>query len=141
MHPEYQTKPAFDWVKVGANPAVLSTAGRGRVTIHGAVNLETFDAPFVEPLSVDGVRAVQHLAKIEERNPDKRTSQHVYNRDVPRSSDRKGRFTVGQSEQDRIYDIRCRVDQFVVVAVLSSSPLTVPLARRATVLPFSNCSS
>jgi len=59
VHPEYQTKPAFGWVKVGSNPAVLSTAGRGRVNIHGAVNLETFDAPFVEPTTVDGVRACE----------------------------------------------------------------------------------
>ena len=72
VHPEYQTKPAFGWVKVGSNPAVLSTAGRGRVNIHGAVNLETFDAPFVEPTTVDGVSAVQLLTKIEARNPDKR---------------------------------------------------------------------
>ena len=51
---------------------VISTAGRGRVKIHGAVNLETFDAPFVEPTTVDGVSAAQLLTKIEERNPDKR---------------------------------------------------------------------
>jgi transposase len=72
VHPEYQTKPAFGWVKVGSNPAVLSTAGRGRVNIHGALNLETFDAPFVEPTTVDGVSAAQLLAKIEARNPEKR---------------------------------------------------------------------
>jgi transposase len=41
VHPEYQTKPAFGWVNVGLNPAVLSTAGRGRVNIHGAVILRT----------------------------------------------------------------------------------------------------
>jgi transposase len=57
---------------VGSNPAVLSTAGRGRVNIHGAVNLETFDAPFVEPTTVDGVSTAQLLTKIEARNPDKR---------------------------------------------------------------------
>jgi transposase len=72
VHPEYQTKPAYGWVKAGSNPAVPTTAGRGRVNIHGAVNLETFDAPFVEPTTVDGVSAAQLLAKIEERNPDKR---------------------------------------------------------------------
>ena len=72
VHPEYQSKPAFGWVKAGSNPAVLSTAGRGRVNIHGALNLETFDAPFVEPTTVDGKSAAQLLAKIEERNPDKR---------------------------------------------------------------------
>ena len=72
VHPEYQTKPAFGWVKAGSNPAVQTTAGRGRVNIHGALNLETFDTPFVEPITVDGVSAAQLLAKIEARNPDKR---------------------------------------------------------------------
>ena len=72
VHPEYQTKPAYGWVKACSNPAVPTTAARGRVNIHGAVNLETFDAPFVEPTTVDGVSAAQLLAKIEARNPDKR---------------------------------------------------------------------
>ena len=72
VHPEHQSKPAFGWMKAGSNPAVLSTPGRGRVNIHGAVNLETFDTPFVEPTTIDGVSAVQLLAEIEERNPDKR---------------------------------------------------------------------
>ena len=78
VHPEYQSKPAFGWVKAGSNPAVLSTAGRGRVNIHGAVNLETFDTPFVEPTTVDGGSAVQLLAEIEKRNPDKRLIHVVW---------------------------------------------------------------
>lgn len=78
VHPEYQTKPAFGWVKTGSNPAVKTTAGRGRVNIHGAVNLETFDAPFVEPATVDGVSAAQLLAKIEARNPDKRVIHVIW---------------------------------------------------------------
>ena len=72
VHPEYQTKPSYGWVKVGSNPAVTTTSGRGRVNIHGALNLETFDAPFVEPTTVDGASAAQLLAKIEARNPNKR---------------------------------------------------------------------
>jgi hypothetical protein len=28
----------------------LTTSGRGRVNIHGALNLENFDVPFVEPI-------------------------------------------------------------------------------------------
>jgi len=72
VHPEYQTKPSFGWVKAGSHPAVKTTAGRGRVNIHGALNLETFDTPFVEPTTVDGISAAQLLAKIEARNPDKR---------------------------------------------------------------------
>ena len=70
--PESQAKPAFGWVRTGSKPAVHTTAGRGRVNIHGALNMETFDVPFVEPTTVDGVSAVQLLAKIEARNPDKR---------------------------------------------------------------------
>jgi transposase len=72
VHPEYQSKPAFGWVKKGTNPTLKTTAGRARVNIHGALNLETFDTPFVAPVTVDGVSAVQLLTKIEARNQDKR---------------------------------------------------------------------
>ena len=72
------SKPAFGWVKAGSNLAVKTTSGRGRVNIHGAVNLETFDTPFVEPITVDGVSAVQLLAKIEARNPDKRVIHVIW---------------------------------------------------------------
>jgi transposase len=72
VHPEYQTKPAFGWVKTGSNPGVPTTAGLGRVNIHGALNLETFDAPFVEPTTVYGISAAQLLTKIEARNSEKR---------------------------------------------------------------------
>ena len=71
VHPEHQSKPAFGWVRRGSKPAIKTTAGRGRVNIHGALNLENFDAPFVEPDTVDGASAVQLLAKIQARNPDK----------------------------------------------------------------------
>ena len=37
VHPEQQTKPAFGRVRKGSNPAVKTTAGRGRVNIHGAL--------------------------------------------------------------------------------------------------------
>jgi transposase len=72
VHPEYPSKPAFGWVKKGTNPTLKTTAGRARVNIHGALNLETFDTPFVAPITVDGVSAVQLLAKIEACNQDKR---------------------------------------------------------------------
>ena len=77
VHPEQQTKPAFGRVRKGSNPAVKTTAGRGRVNIHGALNLETFDAPFVEPTTVDGVSAAQLLSGTGARNPDKRII-HVF---------------------------------------------------------------
>jgi len=72
VHPEYQSKPAFGWVKKGTNPAIKTTSGRGRVNIHGALNLENFDTPLIAPATVDGASAAQLLAKIEARNPKKR---------------------------------------------------------------------
>jgi hypothetical protein len=58
VHPEYQTKPAFGWVKVGSNPAVLRTAGRGRVNIHGAVTSKPSMHPLSSPQPLMG--SVQH---------------------------------------------------------------------------------
>lgn len=72
VHPEHQSKPAFGWMKKGSHTALKTTSGRNRVNIHGAVNLENFDTPFVAPKMVNGQSAVQLLAKIEERNPEKR---------------------------------------------------------------------
>ena len=56
----------------GLKPCCDNHLRAGRVNIHGALNLENFDAPFVEPTTVDGVSAAQLLARIEARNPDKR---------------------------------------------------------------------
>ena len=72
VHAEYQTKPAYGWVKAGCSLAMTTTKGRGRLNIHGALNLETFDAPFVEPTIVDSTKAVHLLVKIKARNSDKR---------------------------------------------------------------------
>lgn len=58
VHPEYYTKPAFGWVKVGSSPAVLSTAGRGRVNIHGAVTSKLSTHPLSSPQPLTG--SVQH---------------------------------------------------------------------------------
>lgn len=78
VHPEYQGKPAFGWVKRGANLALKTTSGRARVNIHGALNLENFDMPFNEPVTVDGQSAVQLLTKIEARNPEKRVIHVIW---------------------------------------------------------------
>lgn len=43
----------------------------GAQNIHGALNLEIFDTPFVAPITVDGVSALQLLTKIEAINHDK----------------------------------------------------------------------
>ena len=73
VHPEHQVRPAYGWVRKGSKPAIKTNTGRGgRVNIHGALNLENFDTPFIEATTVDGKSAVQFLNKIQERNPDRK---------------------------------------------------------------------
>lgn len=78
VHPEYQSRPAFGWVKKGSNTAIKTTSGRQRVNIHGALNLENFDAPFVEVTKVNGDSSVALLAKIEAQNPSKSTIHVIW---------------------------------------------------------------
>ncbi len=78
VHPEYQTRPAYGWMKRAANTAVKTTSGRQRVNIHGAICLETFDVPFVEVIKVNGDSSVALLAKIETQNPSKSTIHVIW---------------------------------------------------------------
>jgi transposase len=78
VHPEYQTRPAYGWIKKGSNTAIKTTAGRQRVNIHGALCLENFDAPFVEVLKVNGDSSVALLEKIEARNRHKKTIHVIW---------------------------------------------------------------
>ena len=83
-----------------SNPAVRTTAGRGRVNIHGALNLETFNMPFVEPTTVDGTSAVHLLAKIEARNPDKRLIHVIWD---------NAAYHKGQEVRDFLARPECRI--------------------------------
>jgi len=78
VHPEYQVRPAFGWIKKGSNTAVKTTSGRQRVNIHGALCLENFDTPFVEVTKVNGDSSVALLAKIEAGNPTKSTIHVIW---------------------------------------------------------------
>ena len=78
VHPEYQVRPAYGWIKKGANTAVKTSSGRQRVNIHGAICLENFDTPFVEVTKVNGDSSVALLAKIEAQNPSKSTIHVIW---------------------------------------------------------------
>jgi transposase len=78
VHPEYQVRPAYGWMKCGSNTAVKTTAGRQRVNIHGAISLEDFDMPFVEVTKINGDSSVALLAKIEAQNPLKSTIHVIW---------------------------------------------------------------
>ena len=71
VHPEHQSKPAHGWIKRGEKVALKSSTGRQRVNIHGAINLENFDCPFVESVTVDADSTIALLTKIEAANQSK----------------------------------------------------------------------
>jgi len=72
VHPEHQSKPAHGWIRKGDKVGLKRSSGRKRVNIHGALNLETFDCPFVEALQINGQSTIHLLEKLETRNPGKR---------------------------------------------------------------------
>ena len=117
VHPEYQSKPAYGWVKKGTNPTLKTTSGRGRVNIHGALNLESFDAPFVAPNTVDGTSSVQLLAKIEARNPDKSTIHVIWD---------NARYHRGQDVRNFLARPDCRIN---LVALPPYCPHLNPIER------------
>ena len=65
-------------MKKGSNTAIKTSSGRQRVNIHGAVFLESFDAPFVEVTKVNGDSSVALLAKTEAQNPLKSTIHVIW---------------------------------------------------------------
>jgi transposase len=77
VHPEHQGRPARGWFFKGEKAALKSSSGRKRVNIHGAVNLENFDCPFVEVEKVNSDSTIALFEKIELRNPAK-TAIYVF---------------------------------------------------------------
>jgi transposase len=72
VHPEYQARPTFGWLKIGIEYALRCTSGRVRTNIHAALNLENGNIVFTNTLTVDAKSTISLLKKIENTNKDKR---------------------------------------------------------------------
>lgn len=72
VHPDHQVRPAYGWFYKDDHPVVSANSGRKRVNIHGALNLENFDCPFVEVEKVDADSTIALFERLEARNKDKR---------------------------------------------------------------------
>lgn len=77
VHPQHQSHPAYGWFKKGQKIALKSSSGRDRMNIHGALNLENFDCPFVEAETLNADSTIALFEKIEARNS-LATHIHVY---------------------------------------------------------------
>ncbi len=64
VHPEYQTRPAHGWIMKGDPVAVSRTAGRQRLNLHGALNLETGACHMVETEVVNAETTIALLSRL-----------------------------------------------------------------------------
>ncbi len=61
FHPEYQTRPAYGWIRKGDPVAVSRTTGRQRLNLLGAINLETGLCHLVEAEKVSAETTIALL--------------------------------------------------------------------------------
>jgi transposase len=65
VHPTHQVRPAGCWARRGAAVAVEQTTGRDRLSIHGAINLETGRTQILAVEKVDGPSLIKLLGEVE----------------------------------------------------------------------------
>lgn len=80
VHPEYQSRPAYGWVRRGDKIALKKSKGRQRMNLMAALSLETFDCPMLETLKVTSETTIALLAKLERCNPDRRLIHVILDR-------------------------------------------------------------
>lgn len=72
VHPTHMAKTGKVWMKKTDNRHVLSSTGRKRINIHGALNVATGQFNFMNNTTVDAYSTVQLLQKIEIAYPTKK---------------------------------------------------------------------
>ena len=65
VHPTHQVRPAGCWAREDVIVAVEQTAGRDRLNIHGAINLETGQTQILAVEKVDGQSLIKLLGEVE----------------------------------------------------------------------------
>jgi transposase len=69
VHPVYAARAVGCWARPQDTPAIAQTAGRGRLNIHGALDLETGKTAMIEVETVDAASTIKLLETIEARYP------------------------------------------------------------------------
>lgn len=74
-HPQYNSMPAYGWIKKGERKEIQSNTGRERLNINGVLNAETREAVFVEAGMINTESTILLLKKVEEHYP---SAPHIY---------------------------------------------------------------
>jgi transposase len=64
VYPEYQSRPAHGWIKKGDRVAILRMAGRQRLNLHGALNLESGLCQIVEGETVNTETTIRLFSRL-----------------------------------------------------------------------------
>jgi transposase len=65
VHPVYAARAVGCWARPQNKPAIAQTAGRGRLNIHGALDLDTGKTAMIEVETVDAASTIKLLETIE----------------------------------------------------------------------------
>jgi transposase len=69
VHPEYQSRPAYGWIRRGDRVAVKKGKGRQRMNLMGALCLENGDFRMVETLKMSSATTIDLLERLERAYP------------------------------------------------------------------------
>lgn len=68
-HPLHNSQPGYGWIKKGEIKEVKSNAGRDRVNINGALDIEDLDFRFTSDKSINAQSTIKLFRKLERANP------------------------------------------------------------------------
>src|SRR6516162_1685181 len=77
VHPTHAVRPVGCWAPKEVLVAITQTSGRGRLNIHGAINLEAGNTRMLEVVTVNAISTIMLLMAIETMYPGKRLI-HVF---------------------------------------------------------------
>jgi transposase len=69
-HPQFNSIPAFGWIRRGVEKELKSNCGRKRVNINGAVDIDTLETVTDFSDSINSQSTIRLFAKLEAKHPD-----------------------------------------------------------------------
>jgi transposase len=70
VHPQFNSIPAYGWIRRGVEKELKSNNGRKRVNINGAVNVATLETVTDFSKTINGASSLRLFRKLEKRHPD-----------------------------------------------------------------------
>ena len=70
VHPQFNSIPAFGWIRRGVEKELKSNGGRKRVNINGAVDIDTLETVTDFAKTINGASTIRLFKKLEAKHPD-----------------------------------------------------------------------